>query len=129
VPVNDIVIGNRLAQARRKARLSQAEVARRMGTSQPAISRAESGRCTATLSFLERFAAATSSDVRRLVRPSAPLSDRQRRDRVRRALEGRVFDPWDREPTLAEARSLEADGLTRERFESEEASGARRGGA
>jgi hypothetical protein len=45
-----------------------------------------------------------------------PLSGERRR-RVRRVLGDYLFNPWDRDPTPAEARTLVADGLTRERFE------------
>jgi len=40
----------------------------------------------------------------------------KRRKRVEQALGGYVFNPWDRNPSPAEQRSLLADGLTREYF-------------
>jgi len=47
-----------LVEHRRAAGLSQAEVADRMGTSQPAVARLEAGGVDARLSTLERYAAA-----------------------------------------------------------------------
>ncbi len=51
-------VGDELAARRRSLGLSQAEVARRMGTSQPAIARLEAGGTNARLSTLHRFAEA-----------------------------------------------------------------------
>jgi len=47
-----------LVAHRRATNLSQAEVAERMGTSQPAVARLEAGGVDARLSTLERYAAA-----------------------------------------------------------------------
>jgi transcriptional regulator with XRE-family HTH domain len=47
-----------LVAQRRAAGLSQAEVAARMGTSQPAVARVEAGSGDVRLSTLERYAAA-----------------------------------------------------------------------
>jgi transcriptional regulator with XRE-family HTH domain len=47
-----------LGAARRRLGLSQTEVAARMGTSQPAVARLESGESDARLSTIERYAAA-----------------------------------------------------------------------
>lgn len=48
-----------LIQARTRASLSQAEVARRMGTTESAVSRLESGRTKPSTRTLERYASAT----------------------------------------------------------------------
>ena len=48
-----------LVSARTKANLSQAEVARRVGTTQSAIARLEGGGVTPSLSTLRRYAEAT----------------------------------------------------------------------
>ncbi|HEY3009547.1 MAG TPA: helix-turn-helix domain-containing protein [Micromonosporaceae bacterium] len=47
-----------LVAQRRAAGLSQADVAARMGTSQPAVARLEAGNVDVRLSTLERYAAA-----------------------------------------------------------------------
>lgn len=47
-----------LVERRHDAGLSQADVAARMGTSQPAVARLEAGGVDARLSTLERYAAA-----------------------------------------------------------------------
>jgi ribosome-binding protein aMBF1 (putative translation factor) len=53
-----------LMKARRRARLSQAELARRMGTSQSAVARLESGQTLPSTKTLLRFAKATGSKFR-----------------------------------------------------------------
>lgn len=50
-----------LVQARTQARLSQAELARRLGTTQSAIARLEGGGVSPTLSTLRRYAEATGT--------------------------------------------------------------------
>lgn len=50
-----------LIRARARAGLSQAEVARRMGTTQSAIARLEGGKVMPSLATLRRFAEATGS--------------------------------------------------------------------
>ncbi len=52
-----------LAEQRRSARLSQTEVAARMGTSQSAVARLESGDADVRASTLERYAAAIGSQI------------------------------------------------------------------
>jgi transcriptional regulator with XRE-family HTH domain len=53
-----------LIKARTKAKLSQAELAALMGTSQSTIARLESGAAKPSLSTLKRFAEATGMRVR-----------------------------------------------------------------
>lgn len=57
-----------LIEARKKAKLSQAEVARRMQVPQPAVVRLESGTHSPTLTTLARYAAAigVKLEVRRI---------------------------------------------------------------
>ena len=52
-----------LVRARQRAGLSQAELAERMGTSQSAIARLESGRTLPSAKTLIRFAEATKSKI------------------------------------------------------------------
>ena len=52
-----------LAELRKSARLSQTEVAARMGTSQSAVARLESGDADVRASTLERYAAAIGSEI------------------------------------------------------------------
>ena len=59
-----------LAGARRAARLSQTEVAARMGTSQSVVARLESGAIDARLSTLERYATAVGRDLDLRLRPA-----------------------------------------------------------
>ena len=49
--------------ARKRAGLTQAELARRMGTTQPAVTRMESGRIQPSLRTLRRLAEATGSKL------------------------------------------------------------------
>lgn len=53
-----------LDAARGDANPSQAEIARRMGTSQPAVARLESGRGNPSLATLRRYAEATGTKLR-----------------------------------------------------------------
>src|SRR4249920_2918614 len=52
-----------LAELRKSARLSQTEVAARMGTSQSAVARLETGEADVRASTLERYAAAIGSQL------------------------------------------------------------------
>jgi predicted transcriptional regulator len=53
----------RLIDQRQRLGLSQAEVAARMGTSQPAVARLEAGRSDTRLSTLERYASALDTTI------------------------------------------------------------------
>jgi predicted transcriptional regulator len=53
---------NELLTARTRAKLTQAQVARRMGTSQSAVARLESGR-SPSLASLRKYAQATGSKI------------------------------------------------------------------
>ena len=73
-----------LTAQRRSAGLSQTEVAARMGTSQSAVARLETGDADVRVSTLERYAAAIGSQVAWLARPGQgqpgqdqPSADRQ----------------------------------------------------
>ncbi|CAN5715185.1 MAG: helix-turn-helix domain-containing protein [Ilumatobacteraceae bacterium] len=59
----------RLIARRQRLGLSQAEVAERMGTSQPAVARLESGRSDARLSTLARYADALDTKLGFAVEP------------------------------------------------------------
>ena len=59
-----------LVRARQESDLSQSEIATRMGTTQSAVARLESGQLDARLSTLERYAAALGRTVDWQVRPS-----------------------------------------------------------
>lgn len=64
-------VGERVHAAREAAGLSQRELARRMGTSQAAIDRLESGGVGATLTTLQRVATALGLEVNVELRPTA----------------------------------------------------------
>jgi predicted transcriptional regulator len=59
-----------LVRARKQIGLSQTQLAARMGTSQSAVARLETGELDARLSTLERYAAALGRTVDWQVRPS-----------------------------------------------------------
>ena len=62
-----------LAEQRQAAGLSQTEIAARMGTSQSAVARLESGTADVRASTLERYAAAVGSEITwKLNRPAEP---------------------------------------------------------
>lgn len=116
--MNAIILGRELARKRREAGLSQAQVAARMGTTQGAVSRIETGRVVPGVDVVDRYARAVGSVVPIYFGASDVPAPQERRRRVERVLGADPFNPWDRDPTPAEERSLLADGLTRERFES-----------
>jgi len=115
--MNAVALGRDLARLRRKAGLTQAELAARMGTTQTAVSRTEAGRALPGLVMLDRWTRACGQSFTLVFGRQVDLRSREeRRRRVRKALAGFEFNPWDRNPSEAEAESLVADGLTRERF-------------
>lgn len=59
---------DRLSDLRRNRGLSQTEVAARMGTSQSALARLESGQADVRVSTLARYAAALDADIGYTVR-------------------------------------------------------------
>src|SRR6516164_9317527 len=78
----------RMSAERRSAGLSQTEVAARMGTSQSAVARLETGDADVRVSTLERYAAAIGSQVAWQARPgqgqpgeSQPRQDQPGQDR------------------------------------------------
>jgi transcriptional regulator with XRE-family HTH domain len=107
-----VAVGHLIAEIRTKAGLTQAELARRIGTTQSAISRVENGRSDPTLGLLRRIARATGQEISiKLPAESSSVSGKERRRRVRRVLGDYRFDPWERKPIPAVARSLRRDGL------------------
>jgi len=117
--MNTVSLGIEVARRRKTAGLTQAELAKAMGTTQSAISKIESGRNVPTIPLLERLADATGRPIELVLgsRDRAPTSEERAR-RVRRVLRDYRFNPWERSPSSAEAKTLIADDLTRERFES-----------
>jgi len=75
----EFALASMLIDARMKAKLSQAELAQRMGTSQSTIARLESGSAKPSLSTLERFARATGTRVRVILEPAAQAGKRKPR--------------------------------------------------
>jgi len=59
----EFALARELISARARAKLSQEEVARRMGTSQSAVARMESGRSLPSTSSLVKYAKATGHKV------------------------------------------------------------------
>jgi transcriptional regulator with XRE-family HTH domain len=117
--MDSVLVGREIGRARKDAGLTQAALASRLGTTQSAVARLESGRAAPSLQMLERIARATGRSITVVIEPETRLPTlAERRRRVRNALGDYVFNPWDRNPTPAEARTLEADGLTRDRFDS-----------
>ena len=89
------------ATARMRARLSQRELARVAGTSQPAIAKIERGETSPTVATLERLVAAAGFDLRFILVPkseSDPVIEAYKRDidrtllraNLRRAVDDRI---------------------------------------
>jgi DNA-binding XRE family transcriptional regulator len=70
-----------LTEQRRSAGLSQTEVAARMGTSQSAVARLESGDADVRVSTLERYAAAIGSQLAWQTQPGNPPAGLGQEDR------------------------------------------------
>lgn len=118
--MNTQAVVTELIAARKRAGLTQVEVAERIGTTQSAVSRLEAGHVEPSLGLVDRYASAVGERIVLSFGDRPGLEPREvRARRVKRALAGYRFDPWERDPTSAEQRSLVADGLTRERFERE----------
>ena len=66
----EFVLAGTVMDVRNRAGLTQEELARRMGTTQPVVARLESGRTRPSMRTLERLAEATGS---RLLISFAPL--------------------------------------------------------
>jgi len=61
------IIGGRIRTARRKKKMSQAELARRIGSDQPVISRIEHGRQNISIGYIEKIASALRVPMRRIL--------------------------------------------------------------
>jgi transcriptional regulator with XRE-family HTH domain len=110
-------VGRLVERLRREAGLTQSGLAARIGTTQAALSKIETGRTLPGLELLDRVARAVGRPITlTLGEARRPIPLEERRRRVRRVLGDYRFDPWERDPTPAESESLIADGLTRERF-------------
>lgn len=79
----DMSFASVIAEARTRAGLTQRELAKRAGTSQPAIARLESGQASPTLATIARVAAAAGFEVRVELVPAGvrdPVTDAYKRD-------------------------------------------------
>ena len=61
-----------LVRARTAAKLTQAEIARRLGTTQSAVARLEGGRVSPSLATLRRYAEATGTRLTVGLEPAVP---------------------------------------------------------
>jgi len=75
----EFALASMLIDARTNAKLSQAELAALMGTSQSTVARRESGAAKPSLSTLERFAKATGTRVRVTLEPAERARKRKPR--------------------------------------------------
>jgi transcriptional regulator with XRE-family HTH domain len=116
-----------LTKARVRSGLTQTHLAAAMGTTQPAVARAESGYRLPSIEFIERWAKATGRPITLTLggsRSRVPsLSERRRM--VRAVLGPGRFNPWERNPAPVEAALLEKAGLDRTYFEQLRSSGGR----
>ncbi|MBU1117502.1 helix-turn-helix domain-containing protein [Patescibacteria group bacterium] len=54
---------NKIIEARIHKKLTQKDIADRMGTKQSALARLESGRCNPTIGFVQKLATALGTDI------------------------------------------------------------------
>ena len=73
----EFAVASLLIEARTRAKLSQAQLAKKMGTSQSTIARLESGSAKPSLSTLERFANATGMKMRVVFEPAKVIKKRR----------------------------------------------------
>jgi transcriptional regulator with XRE-family HTH domain len=73
----EFAVASMLIEARTRANLSQAQLAKKMGTSQSTIARLESGAAKPSLSTLERFAEATGMRMRVVFEPAKTTKRRR----------------------------------------------------
>lgn len=78
---SEFAVASALIAARTQANLSQAQLAKKMGTSQSTIARLESGSAKPSLATLERFAKATGMRLRVVFEP-AKVSKKRRGPRA-----------------------------------------------
>lgn len=104
--------GQSLREARTRAGLSQSELARRLGTTQSAVARAETDAMEPSLAYVRRVAAATGRPVTLRIVPPVPITEREAQRRWQR-VDGRPFDPWSRNPEPAEVKHLRRSGVER----------------
>ena len=113
--VNAVKLGIDVTGLRKRSGLTQAELAARVGTDRGGDLRLENGLRVPGYETLDRVAAVIGNLAIEFGEPR-PVSWEERRRRARKVLAGYTFDPWERGPDPAEARSLIADGFTPERF-------------
>jgi transcriptional regulator with XRE-family HTH domain len=71
-------LASMLIAARTRAKLTQAELAEKMATSQSTIARLESGAASPSLSTLRRLARATGTQLKLTLEPKAPRRKERR---------------------------------------------------
>ncbi len=77
----EFALAEALIRARSEAALTQADVAKKMGTTQAVIARLESGKSLPSTRTLQRFAAATGTQLRIAFAPRPPSRKRSARAR------------------------------------------------
>ena len=88
-----------------------------IGWSGPGGDAAFIGAMNALLEFRRVVPLLDEGSMRRVLELILSPGPSRSASRVDKVLADFVFNPWDRDPTPAEARTLIADGLTKERFE------------
>ena len=90
-------LGVELRARRLKAGLTQAAIARALGTTQPAVARIETGGAIPSMLFVDRWATATGLPLTiTLGRPNQALTPEQKGQLVREVVGPDAFDPWER---------------------------------
>ncbi len=75
-------LASMLIAARTRAKLTQAEVAEKMGTSQSTVARLESGAAKPSLATLQRYAKATGARLKITLEPKKSRSKKERGSRA-----------------------------------------------
>jgi transcriptional regulator with XRE-family HTH domain len=100
-------------QARRlRANLTQAQLARRMSTSQSLIARVEAATVSPGVDVIDRWARATGIPLTLTFGGDTPVPDAGERARLlREAFGPDAFNPWTRDPSEVEQRTLRRLGI------------------
>ncbi len=110
--MNRIALGVEVRRRRLALGLTQAELATRVGSSRSAISRLEADVTKVDPSLLARVARVSGEPlVLSTPKDAVPISTAERKRRVEAVLGPQPFDPWERDPSPAEAKSLLRDGI------------------
>jgi transcriptional regulator with XRE-family HTH domain len=110
--VNRDLLAIELQARRLRANLTQAQLARRMSTSQSLIARVEAAVVSPGVDVIDRWARATGIPLTLTFGTETPVPDTgERAHLLREAFGPDAFNPWTRDPSEVEQRTLRRLGI------------------